>query len=204
VPVTAALNQYATWDNGTNTYASLEAAPTYGVLEGGRLTITRTLPSSGTLGRSRALSLRIGGSLVPTGQVPSQRTLRRSYVGSLVSSGLVLLGKIFTRSLGGTLHPSGTVGTARMLRRSWSGTFAPTGAFSYRYLFRWFITYEGRLWPVGDLRLEVRRGLWPPFALTLTPSSPAPATVPSAKPVAPYATPVKAPSDWPPFHAEPR
>jgi hypothetical protein len=302
VPATATANTYATWDNATNTYATLEAAPTYGVLEGARLQITRTLPSSGAVSRSRALKLAIGGALSPSGTLPKQAThkftgaltsagallrgvgkkwtgslvssgtaafrrtllrswsgtlpssgtlvlprqrvlalsgspliagalasvrlLRRSYAGALASSGVVLIGKIFTRSFAGTLGSSGTLARIRQLYRTLAGTLAPTGVFSFRFLQRVFITLEGRLWPFGELRLDVRRAPWPPFSAAPSPGVPllvsdaktagpllvlvrggadAPVLTSSPKPAVPAALPSPSPT-WPPFHtdAEPR
>jgi hypothetical protein len=146
VPVTASLNTYATWDTAGSTYTSLEAAPTYGVLEGGTLTMTRTLPSSGTLSNRRSRVLSIGGSFVPSGVLPKQathklvgtlitagsllvlRTLRRAFAGALSSSGL--LQRSSPRSFTGTLGSSGLV--RRGVSRALSGTLASSGLLQRR------------------------------------------------------------------------
>jgi hypothetical protein len=151
------------------------------------------------------------------------RLLRRSYGGTLASSGLVLIGKIFTRSFGGTLHPTGVVGFARTLYRAWGGVLAPSGVFSYRQLQRVFVSFDGYLRSWGEVRLELRKGYWPPVSPSDKPSAPSlavssssaapllmlvqgslpPAVEPSVKPAAPYAVPQSKP-DWPPLHANPR
>ena len=298
MPVTVTDRTYNTWANGSNTYASLEAAPTYGILAGATLLIQRTLPSSGVVTFSRTRFLSVGGSLAPSGALPRQTThklqgvlspigavfrglnrslsggvaptgslalrrsllrsyagtlaptgtvaprqqllrsfggipyfngaltavrlLRRSYAGSLASSGLVLIGKIFTRSFSSTLHPSGTLALVKTLRRAFGGVLAPSGALTYRKALKVFYFTEGRLWAWGDLRLELRKGYWPPLT-TLPPGAPpvlvggvgtkAPLlmlvqvkTPPAAgsvpTPAAPYAVPASKP-EWPPLHAKP-
>jgi hypothetical protein len=131
VPVVATANTYATWEQ--ETYAGLEAAPTYGVLEGARLQITRTLPSSGTLQAGRLLQLQVGGTLGSSGALPKQA--RYQLAGTLGSSGIVLLRKVFIRLFAGTLGSSGVL-----------------AFISHRP-----VALEGRLWLFGELRLHVQR-----------------------------------------------
>jgi len=172
VPATASLNTYAIWDNGSNTYTTLEAAPTYGVLEGARLSITRTLPSSGTLGRARAVRLSLGGSLTPSGVLPTSRTLRRVLSGLLGSSGVILLGKIFTRSLVGNLGSNALTTLNRLLPRSVSGVLGSSGLVSFRQLQRVFVQFDGTTWLLGELKLHVLHGPWPPLDPTTAPKPP--------------------------------
>jgi len=195
VPVSASLNTYAAWDNGTATYATLEAAPTYGVLEGGRLSITRTLPSSATLLPGHAWAMAFGGTLVPSGNPTKQAT--HKLVGSLASSGIVLVGKIFTRSLGGSLASSGTLARVRNLVKALAGTLAPTATLSTRIANRTYVAYQGRLSLLGALRLELRKGFWPPLVDKTTQAFPplVGAGASSAPPLAPSAKPT-----WPPLN----
>jgi len=192
VPVSASLNTYAAWDNGSATYATLEAAPTYGVLEGGRLSITRTLPSSATLLPGHAWAMTFGGTLVPSGNPTKQAT--HKLVGALASSGIVLIGKIFTRSLGGSLSSNGTLARVRNLVKALAGTLAPTATLSTRIANRTYVTYQGRVWLLGELRLALHKGLWPPLVhetpqafplLVSTGASSAPPLTPTAEPTWP-------------------
>jgi len=198
----------------------------------GALALRRSLPRgyagalapTGTVAPRQQLLRAWAGSLTPSGLLSSVRLLRRSYAGSLAPSGLVLVGKIFTRSFGGTLHPSGAVAFVRTLRRPLGGVLVPSGAFSYRKLNRVFVSFQGNFRFFGELTVQTRRGYWPPLSpapapsapelvpsartaaplLTIVQGAPPPALEPSIKPTAPYATPVKAPTDWPPFNANPR
>jgi len=199
VPVTASLNTYASWDNGTNTYATLEAAPTYGVLEGARLQITRTLPSSGSLLIGRLWSMSFGGTLTPTGD-PTKSASHR-FTGALASSAVVLVGKIFTRALAGSLGSSGVVARVRMRVLNIAGVTTPAGDVTLRLLNRFYVSFGGGLWPLGELRVRVTRAPWPPLG-TASRTSP-PSLVGASSSSAPDLQPAPKPT-WPPFNAQPR
>jgi len=193
VPVTASKNTYAAWDSST--YATLEAAPSYGVLEGGRLQITRTLPSSGSLLPGHAWAMAFGGTLAPSGNPTKQAT--HKLLGSLTSSGTVLIGKIFTRSVAGALASSGTLTQTRLLVRALAGTLTPTAALNVRLANRTYFIFGHRLVSFGQLRLEWRHAPWPPL-VSEAPTRP-PALVGATRSNAPTLTP-SAKVSWPPLN----
>lgn len=199
MPVTASLNTYATWDNAANTYASLEAAPTYGVLEGARLLITRTLPSSGSVLIGRFLNLSFGGTLGASGTLPRQ--VGRKLLGALASSAVVLINKTLNRSFGGTLTSSGVVNRLQLRGFVVRGTLAPTGNSTLRLLYTFYISLDAHLRMFGTLQVRMVRGPWPPFVRTA--KTRAPELVASSSTSAPELQPASK-LKWPPFNALPR
>lgn len=193
MPVSAVANTYATWDTGTSTYADLEAAPTYGILEGARLTITRTLPSSGSLLIGRLINLSFGGTLDTSGSLPKQAGYRLT--GTLASSGLVMAARALARAFGGTLASSGTLSRMQLRGFVVDGTLGLSGLSTLRLLYSYYVSLDGYLRSYGTLNVVRERGKWPPLASNGV--TPPPILVPgSAKP--PSLVPARK-TIWPPL-----
>ena len=169
MPVTATANTYATWDTGGSTYTTLEAAPTYGVLQGATLAITHTLTSSGAMASSRIRRLTLSGGFTPSGTLPKQAT--HKFLGTLTSAGALVrrIGKTFSgattpggalvkrasHKFQGTLGSSGSVLLGKIFTRAYAGTLGSSGTVTrVRQLQR---TLQGATTPTGALLRQVGR-----------------------------------------------